>query len=278
MKEDFRQYWFQTSEVVLNCVEGPAAGPPMLFLHRLCDRWQWLLPVIDHVSRYTHVHAFDIRGHGRSSRTKGAYLPEDYVRDAEAFLCDRLAQPAIIFGHSAGGLVALWCAAAYPDKVRAVVNGDLFGSTQRLAALIERPESVSFYKALQSLAGQPQDRIAASPLASRMPRDTLASWSISTSLLDPSTLSYYVSGEGEAYVAELDMDEILAAVTCPVLLVTGDPSRGGVMTEEDVGYACDRLTDARHVQLKGVGHGLGLSTARPGPLLQEIVGFIESLQ
>ena len=74
------------------------------------------------------------------------------------------------------------------------------------------------------------------------------------------------------------MDEILAAVTCPVLLVTGDPSFGGVMSEEDIAHACDRLTDARHVQLKGVGHGLGLSIARPELLLQAIDGFVASLQ
>jgi len=277
MREHLREYQFEATEVVLNCVEAPAAGPSLLLLHGLCDRWQWLLPVIDHVSCHTHVHAFDMRGHGRSSRAEGAYLPEDYCRDAGAFLCDRLSEPAIIFGHSAGGLVALWCAATYPDRVRAVINGDLFASTQRLAALIERPESVASYKALQSLAGQPQDLIAASPLASRMPKETLKSWSTSTSLLDPLTLAYYVSGEGQAYVAGLDMDEILAAVTCPVLLVSGDPSCGGVMAEEDIAHACDRLTDARHVQLKGIGHGLGLSTADPEQLPKAIDDFMESL-
>ncbi len=273
-----RQYPFETSEVVLNCIEGPAPGPPFLLLHGLCDRWQWLLPVVNHVSTYAKVHAFDMRGHGRSSRAQGAYLPADFCRDAEAFLCAHLSEPAIIFGHSAGGLVALWCAAAHPDKVRAVVNGDLFASTQRLAALIKRPESISFYKALQSLAGQPQDQIEASALASHVSKKTLTSWSISTSLLDPSTLTYYASGEGEAYVAGISMDEILAAVVCPCLLVSGDRSLGGVMAEEDVIYASDRLSDVRHVRLKGVGHGIGLSTASPGQLLRAIDGFIESLR
>ncbi|MFC2095585.1 alpha/beta fold hydrolase [Candidatus Bipolaricaulota bacterium] len=277
MSDSLRQYSFRASEVVLNCVEGSADGPPILLLHGMCDRWQGLLPVIDHVSPRWHVHAFDMRGHGMSEHVSGGYLPRDYGRDAEEFLCDRLTEPAILVGHSAGGLLALWCAARHPDRVRAVVNGDLFGSTERLAALIRRPESVAFYKALQPLAGQPENQIAASPLASRMPSQTLAEWSIATSLLDPATLSHHADGDGITYVAGIDMDAILAQVTCPVLLVAGDPSCGGVMSEEDVGYACDQLADAHHASLDEVGHGLGLTTARPEQLLQAIDDFIESL-
>ncbi|MFC2081684.1 alpha/beta fold hydrolase [Candidatus Bipolaricaulota bacterium] len=278
MSDPLRQYRFRASEVVLNCVEGLADGPPILFLHGMCNRWQGFLPVIDHVSPRWHVHAFDMRGHGMSEHVPGAYLPRDYGRDAEEFLRDRLAEPAVLVGHSAGGVLALWCAARHPDRVRAVVNGDLFSSTERLAALIRRPESVSFYKTLQPLVGQPEDEIAASPLASHMPSQTLAEWSTATSLLDPTTLSHHAAGDGDAYVAGIDMDAILAQVTCPVLLVAGDPSCGGVMAEDDVRYACDQLANARHASLDGVGHGLGLTTARPEQLIQAIDDFIESLQ
>ena len=41
-----REVEFQASEVILNCVEGPATGPPILLLHGLFDRWQILLPVL----------------------------------------------------------------------------------------------------------------------------------------------------------------------------------------------------------------------------------------
>jgi len=201
----------------------------------------------------------------------------DYAQDAEAFICGRLSEPAIVFGHSAGGLVALWCAATCPEKVRAVINGDLFGSTQRLADLIKRPESISYYGALRSLAGRSPDEIAESPLGARMPEETRDRWSMSTSLLDPEVLYHYVSGDGDAYVQAFSMDEILAAVACPVLLVSGDPSCGGVMAEEDIAYACDRIADAQHVQLRGLGHGLGLSTAKPEQLLEAIDGFMASL-
>jgi len=207
----------------------------------------------------------------------GSYLPKDYCRDAEELLCDRFDEPTILFGHSAGGLLALWYAASHPDRVRAVINGDLFCSTDRLAALIQRPQSVALYQALQSLAGQPTDRILASPLASQMPSETLSEWSVASSLLDPTTLSHHAVGDGPGYVAGFDMDAIHTQVTCPVLLVSGDPTYGGIMSEEDVSYAFDRLADAHHTRLDGVGHGLGLSTARPDQLLQAIHVFIESL-
>ncbi|MFC2099585.1 alpha/beta fold hydrolase [Candidatus Bipolaricaulota bacterium] len=272
-----REYQFQADEVALNCIEGSAVGPPILLLHGMCDRWQGLLPILEFLSPLWHVHSHDMRGHGMSGRVPGSYLPEGYCRDTEEFLCDRFDEPAVLFGHSAGGLVALRCAADHPERVRGVINGDLFCSTERLAALIQRPESVAFYKVLQSLAGQPADRIAASELASHMPSETLAEWAIATSLLDAATLSHHTTGDGPAYVEAFDMDDVLARVTCPVLLISGDPACGGVMSVEDINYACGRLADARHVHLDSVGHGLGLSTTRTELLLHAINRFLESL-
>ena len=278
MKERFKQYQFQAHEVVLNCTEGPPAGPPILLLHGMCDRWQGLLPVAEFLSPRWQVHTFDLRGHGMSGRVPKGYLPQDYCRDAEEFLSSRFDEPAVLFGHSAGGFISLCCAASHPERVRAVINGDLFGSSERLSALIQRPESVAFYKELQSLAGQTTDRIATSSQASHQPSTTLTEWAMATSLLDPATLTHHVTGDGPGYVEAVNMDAILDRVKCPVLLISGDLTCGGVMSVEDVNYACDRLVDARHVRLDGVGHGLGLSTARPELLLQAIDDFLTSLQ
>ena len=94
-------------------------------------------------------------GHGKSGRVPGGYRPEDYCRDILAFLHSKFDQPAAPLGHSAGGMVALWCAAEYSEGVRAVINGDLCASTEKLAALIRDEESMKYYSALRSLARSP---------------------------------------------------------------------------------------------------------------------------
>lgn len=49
---------------------------------------------------------------------------QDYADDTIAFLHSRLRDPAFVFGHSLGGIVALLVAAQYTEGVRAVAVGD----------------------------------------------------------------------------------------------------------------------------------------------------------
>ena len=103
-----REGEFHATNAVLSCVAVPSSGPPLLLLHGLCDRWQVFLPLMSRLSDRFEVHAFDMRGHGRSGRVPGEYRPGDYYRDAAEFLRSRFDGPVVIFGHSAGGLIALW--------------------------------------------------------------------------------------------------------------------------------------------------------------------------
>ncbi|MER3408776.1 MAG: alpha/beta hydrolase, partial [Thermoleophilia bacterium] len=62
----------------------------------------------------------DLPGHGGSAPLPGASLP------ALAEVVGALAEeegmlPAVVVGHSLGGVVALWLAAQRPDRVRGIV-------------------------------------------------------------------------------------------------------------------------------------------------------------
>ncbi len=70
-----------------------------------------------------HLYAPDFRGHGKSGRVPGAYRLQDYADDMIAFL-RQIPEPAVIFGHSLGGMVALLVAAQIPQHIRSVVVGD----------------------------------------------------------------------------------------------------------------------------------------------------------
>jgi pimeloyl-ACP methyl ester carboxylesterase len=272
-----REFSFQATDVVLSCVEGPASGPPFLLLHGLFDRWEALRPIAEALSEPWYVSSFDMRGHGESGRVEGEYLPQCAVHDAADFLCARFDEPVVIFGHSAGGLVALACAAEHPARVRAVINGDLFCSSTRLASLIQRPGSIAFHKKLQMLAGHPASQVASSDLASHIPEASRSIWAETISLLDPNTLNHHAQGDGLGYMEAIDTDAILSRVRCPVLLVSGDIACGAVTIAEDVDYAYGLLADARHVRLDGVGHDLGLFSTREEPLLGAINEFLDSL-
>ena len=97
--------------VTINFVEGPPSGPPLVLLHGGGDRWQGLLSIIPSLAPRWHLFALDLRGHGKSGRMPGEYRPEHYVADVIAWMEQHLSEPAILFGHSLGGWVALMVAA-----------------------------------------------------------------------------------------------------------------------------------------------------------------------
>jgi pimeloyl-ACP methyl ester carboxylesterase len=99
-------------------------GPPIVLLHGLMGRartwWalaHWLMP-------YGQVIGLDARGHGRGPKG-GPWHTEQFVEDLAEWVTSLAGGPAIVIGHSMGGLHALACAATYPQLVRAVVIEDI---------------------------------------------------------------------------------------------------------------------------------------------------------
>ncbi|MGH3759749.1 alpha/beta fold hydrolase [Actinophytocola sp.] len=101
------------------------SGPPILLLHGLMGRASTWSAVASWLTRYGRVIGLDARGHGHSPHRGGGWRTEDFVADAAALLGDTGGGPAVVIGHSMGGLHA-WClAAAHPELVRAIVVEDM---------------------------------------------------------------------------------------------------------------------------------------------------------
>jgi pimeloyl-ACP methyl ester carboxylesterase len=99
-------------------------GPPIVLLHGLMGRartwWEvsrWLLP-------YGRVVGLDARGHGRGPKD-GPWHTERFVADVAEVVTELDAGPAIVIGHSMGGLHAWAFAATHPELARAVVVEDM---------------------------------------------------------------------------------------------------------------------------------------------------------
>src|SRR5271168_3318440 len=104
--------------VELNYAEGPPNGPPLVLLHGLGRRWQVFLPLVPALSLRWHIFAPDLRGHGKSSRVARGYHGPQYAEDIAVFLRERVRAPAVLFGHSLGGMLSMQVASQYPELVR----------------------------------------------------------------------------------------------------------------------------------------------------------------
>jgi pimeloyl-ACP methyl ester carboxylesterase len=120
----FAEKQFNTGDVVLNYVEGPDNGVPLLLIPGQMESWQGYKLVMPELAKKYHVFSVDLRGHGKSSRTPGQYSYNICGNDLKLFLEKVIKEPAIVSGLSSGGVLAVWLAAYAPDVVVSVISED----------------------------------------------------------------------------------------------------------------------------------------------------------
>lgn len=107
------------NDVQLHYAEAPGPGPALVIVHGLTGSYAEFLHLVPELARQAHVYLLDSRGHGRSGRAESGYQLVDYGRDVVSFLQQVVGRPAVLVGHSLGGLVAVWLAANAPTCARA---------------------------------------------------------------------------------------------------------------------------------------------------------------
>jgi len=227
---------FDTGEVELAYTEWPGEGPPVVALHGISARRATYLA---EAKPGRHAYAYDHRGHGDSGRTPGAYSFVNYGRDAVAFLRGVVREPALLVGHSLGGMTAIYAAAHAPDLVKAafLVDPPLYAPEQPL-----RDEQEPF-AAVEKQAGKP----IAELLRTGMPPFRAEAMT----RLDPGVMTAVLDQSG---FAGWDTDAYLRAIECPVVLEHGDREHGSVIHPGELERATPLLRNGRTLHLPGTGH------------------------
>lgn len=252
--------------VALHIARWASAGPPLLLLHAMTQAWDAWLPVIPALVQHFSVVAADLRGHGQSDRPVTGYHLSDYATDVVA-LTDALGwrQPAVI-GHSLGGSVARVAEARHPGWARRMVIED---TPPRL----DRPDARVTLLAkgyLKMLAMPPEDveahfrRVHPDWGDAQVHDAARASTATAAAVL-------------ETYLARdepLTLEESVAAVRCPVLLVYGDVASGGFVSDDDATLYLDTLPDGRAIQIPGAGHSL--HARKPHEFIPAVIPFLLS--
>src|SRR5690606_29780184 len=112
------------SSLTSSVVDFGGRGRPIVLLHGLMGRATTWWRVSRWLTSYGHVVGLDARGHGRARR-RGSWRTEEFADDVAELISDLDEGPAVIIGHSMGGLHAWVTAARWPELVRAVVVEDM---------------------------------------------------------------------------------------------------------------------------------------------------------
>jgi pimeloyl-ACP methyl ester carboxylesterase len=227
------------------------AGPPLLLLHATLSSAVQLAPLASRLAAHTDVISVDRRGGGASPFDPGrADVPIDvaaHVDDLSALIAAEHLDACFLVGHSYGGCVALELAARRPELVRGV-----FAWEPPYAPLASSGEQARLTRLAQETlaAGRDGDPAAA---AERF----LAGVSGPGAAAVLSDLSLRQRRAlGSAAIAEaplLGLDPHgLSTITCPVTIATG--ARSGPFYADIALALVERITDARHLEVTGVGH------------------------
>lgn len=264
---------------------GGTEREAVVLLHGLGSARSTWDPIVRVLTNWWRVLAFDQRGHGESSHASGTYLLDHYVSDAIAFCETVAAQPAVLVGHSLGGVVAASVARTRPDLVRGLLLEDppMYRGEPReadenpfLAVFAMLHQLVSDMQARQARLEEYERllRSGPSPNGAGSFADVLGVHGTRTRALalasvDPDVFLVAVDGSGLAG-AQPD-----AALTGPILVLRADPALGPAFTAEHEARFRSTNPHAKVEVIHGASHFI--HDEQPERFLLKLHRFLDEL-
>jgi lysophospholipase len=207
----------------------------------------------DMATRGYAVYAYDLRGHGQSSGTRGQIKRfDDYLDDTAVFLDEvrrRLpGKPVVLLGHSLGGLICTRLAQERPCDVRALVLSSPF------FALTVQPEPMKLLGAKVLSALWPGRDIGNTVRAEDLSHDTSV---VEAYVTDP--LVHHVATArwaAEALSAQEAAMAAAPAVTLPLLMLYGKDDEVADPSFAEAFFATVGSADKKLIHYEGFYHEL----------------------
>lgn len=100
---------------------GNPKRPLALLIHGWSSSWYAMSPMFAPLARKYRIVAVDLPGYGRSPRLSQQTTIADYADLLADFIRSQTEQPAVLIGHSMGGMISLTMALRHPDVVERMV-------------------------------------------------------------------------------------------------------------------------------------------------------------
>lgn len=228
---------------------GITEGTPVVFLHGFSDMGECWNAFVDRLELETPVYLVDAPSHGYSSFDPERGFTEQLVSRTIEFI-RTLGKPVVLVGHSMGALESMYIAGDAPELIKAIVLED-----PPMAADLtpwREPSTIEgLFGFLVDVRNQDAASVQAQLLASHphWPTAELEPWVRSKQLADPAMRERFD-------IHREPMETTLARVTCPALLLTGDPAAGAIITAATVAWARPLCPSLEVSHFPGSGHNI----------------------
>ena len=156
-------------------------------------------------------------------------------------------------GHSMGADSSLLIAAEAPETVRAAVLEEPLYSHNgtRINDFAVYPSLLAFQSAISNQGSMQDVRSELTRLRPNWPEWLIQEKAECLATLDPDALSLIVEGH---HTDGYDTEVLLPRISAPVLMIQGDPERGGLLNDSEAERMQSLLGDCTFVKMPGSGH------------------------
>lgn len=229
--------------------------PPLVLSHGATDSGLCWTRVTRALESEYDVIMPDARGHGLSDAPQSGYSSADHAADLAGLIRALSLDRPALGGHSMGAATTLRLVADYSQLAScAVLEDPPFWLDARSAPVParEHPRDVIRRNVLEAQATDLQTTIARGRAASpTWAEEEFGPWAEAKLRVSRQFLDSLASGPPLS-----EWRELLPRVACPVLLVTADPERGGIITPDAAAEATRLLPALQVLRLSGAGHNI----------------------
>ncbi len=231
MTEDWQTGYIEANGLRLHYTRTDGDKPPIVLAHGVTDAGPCWSAVAEALAPDYDAIMVDARGHGHSDAPQRGYGPAEQAEDLAGVIAGlELDQPAIL-GHSMGAATTLVLAGTYPDLPGAILLEDppawwtgrpsTPAADERRVVMRDRAVRLNSKTREALIADQ---RVEQPGWSDR----ELEPWADAKHRFSPNVLSVFEQDNS----TNVDWPVVMRRITCPALLITADPSRGGIVTSD----------------------------------------------
>jgi N-formylmaleamate deformylase len=252
MSASWQSDFINTHGIRLHYTHTGGPKPPLVLAHGITDDGLCWSPVAAALAGDYDVIMVDARGHGLSDAPLQGYGPVEQADDLAGLIRGLDLKSPLVLGHSMGAITTLVLAAQHPELPRAIALED---PPPWWDLEYERPFTPDWQTHMRAwitaLQRQPRQALIDAQ------RAETPQWSDAE--LEPwaaSKLRFSLNFFNRLGDPALDWRVLLSRVTCPALLISGDPAAGGLVTQQAALALKMHVPQLQIAQISGAGHSI----------------------
>ena len=242
---------------------GEPDSPTIILAHGLTDNALCWAPIIYNLMHDFDVVFYDAYGHGHSNPMDVDFR-FDMPWDLDQLIKTLQLKKPILWGHSMGAATIVNYVTNFDNEARMIILEDPAWMDD--IALLPTPAEVS-------MGIREMQKMQLVQIVSMYQRENLQ-WAAEESIrmavareqFSPDFFNYDI-------LRDWEWRGTVKQITCPMLLFTGDPEKGSIVTPDIAQYVQTYNTNSEHVNIAGAGHCIRRD--KPAAYLRAAIQFIQ---